>query len=311
MRYSVVVPVFNSEASLAPLIDRLASVMSALGAPYEVICVDDGSTDGSWGALRHLAVTAPELRLLRLSRNFGQHNALLAGVRAARGHITITIDDDLQNPPEEIPLLIDALTEEVDVVYGSPRELHHGILRDCASLVTKLVLQHAMGASTARRVSAFRAFRTSLRDAFETCNGPYVSLDVLLTWGTSRFAAIPVRHDARGLGSSQYTFRKLWNHAANMSTGFSALPLQLASALGFALTGLGALVLAYVVGRYLWSGTTVPGFPFLASTIALFCGAQLFCLGILGEYLARIHFRVMGVPPYTVREDSVEPPDAP
>jgi undecaprenyl-phosphate 4-deoxy-4-formamido-L-arabinose transferase len=158
-----------------------------------------------------------------------------------------------------------------------------------------------MGAAIARRVSAFRAFRTDLRHAFEQYGNPYVSIDVLLTWSTTRFAAVAVRHDPRHSGQSSYTFRMLGRHALNMITGFSAAPLKLASLIGFASTLLGIGVLAFVVGRYLVEGASVPGFPFLASVIAIFSGAQLFTLGIIGEYLARMHFRLMARPIYSVR----------
>jgi undecaprenyl-phosphate 4-deoxy-4-formamido-L-arabinose transferase len=159
-----------------------------------------------------------------------------------------------------------------------------------------------MGAETARKVSAFRAFRSEVRHAFANYDGPFVSIDVLLTWGTARFATVPVRHDSRRIGTSNYTCRKLVTHALNMMTGFSVLPLQLASLLGFGFTLFGLLVLVYVMGRYLIEGGSVPGFPFLASIIAIFSGAQLFALGIIGEYLARMHFRMMETPAYTVRE---------
>src|SRR5581483_1552183 len=172
---------------------------------------------------------------------------------------------------------------------------------DLASRLTKLALQDAMGIETARHVSAFRAFRTSVRDAFAGYRGPSVSIDVLLTWGTTRFAALPVRHEPRSRGVSQYTLRKLVTHAINMTTGFSAWPLQLASIVGFACTLFGIGVLCYVVGRYLVQGGVVPGFAFLASALAIFSGAQLFALGIIGEYLARMHFRMMERPTYAIR----------
>jgi undecaprenyl-phosphate 4-deoxy-4-formamido-L-arabinose transferase len=159
-----------------------------------------------------------------------------------------------------------------------------------------------MGAQTARKVSAFRVFRTAMREAFDDYRSPFVSIDVLLTWGSTRFASLPVEHRPRASGVSNYTFRKLVMHAINMMTGFSVLPLQLASVVGFSFTLLGIAVLIYVVGRYFIQGGSIPGFPFLASTIAIFSGAQLFALGIIGEYLARMHFRMMERPTYAVRE---------
>jgi undecaprenyl-phosphate 4-deoxy-4-formamido-L-arabinose transferase len=174
-----------------------------------------------------------------------------------------------------------------------------------ASQVTKLALQNAMGVEIARSVSAFRVFRTQLRDAFADYHGPFVSIDVLLTWGTTRFTAAPVRQDPRQRGVSHYTFRKLMTHALNMLTGFSTLPLQLASLMGFLLTLFGAGILVYVLARYFLGGNPVPGFPFLASVIAVFSGAQLFALGIIGEYLARMHFRMMARPTYIVRSVAI------
>ncbi len=163
-----------------------------------------------------------------------------------------------------------------------------------------------MGVATARKVSAVRIFRTNLRDAFSEYRSPYVSIDVLLTWGTTRFSAIDIPHRNRKYGQSNYTLRKLITHAFNMITGFTVVPLQIASLLGFALAFFGVLILIYVIGRYLIEGGSVPGFPFLAAIIAIFSGAQLFGLGMIGEYLSRIHFRSMDKPPYTIR-GTVEP----
>jgi glycosyltransferase involved in cell wall biosynthesis len=298
---SVVVPVYNGEAALPELVARLESVLASRAPGSEILLVNDGSRDASWQVILELAERWQRVRGIDLMRNYGQHNALLCGIRAAAGAVVVTLDDDLQHPPEEIPKLLDALTGEVDVVYGTPLAEQHGRLRDVASRATKMVLQGAMGAEIASRVSAFRAFRTELRQAFAQYGNPYVSIDVLLTWSTTRFAAVAVRHEPRRSGRSNYTFGTLARHALNMVTGFSVAPLRLASLVGFASTLLGLLVLAWVVGRYLIQGTTVPGFPFLASVIAIFSGAQLFTLGIIGEYLARMHFRLMSRPIYSVR----------
>jgi glycosyltransferase involved in cell wall biosynthesis len=300
---SIVVPVYRSAETLRERGGRLTETVGALGEPYEIILVEDASPDGSWSVINDLAADDQRVRGVRLSRNYGQHNALLCGIRAARFDKTVTLDDDLQNPPEEIPTLLALLDRDVDVVYGTPIDEQHGFLRDTASRITKLALQEAMGAEVARHVSAFRAFRTRLRDAFPAYRGPYVSVDVLLTWGTTRFAHTPVKHDPRRLGTSGYTLRKLIAHGLNMTTGFSTLPLQLASFVGFVFTVVGLLILMYVLVNYIANGpNNVPGFAFVASMIAIFSGAQLFALGIIGEYLARMHFRAMDRPTYLIRE---------
>lgn len=299
---SVVIPVYNSAASLPGLFERLEPALRGLGVRFEVILVNDGSRDGSWGAIGDLLPGRPYVRAFDMARNYGQHNALLCGIRRARYETIVTLDDDLQNPPEEIATLLARLDGTADVVYGRPAKEQHGLLRDLASQMTKWALKSAMGAETARNVSAFRAFRTRLRDSFSAFSGPYVSIDVLLTWGTQRFAAVSVKHDEREIGTSTYTFRKLFTHAMNMMTGFSTAPLRVASLVGFVFTLFGFGVLAYVVLGYLIHGSVVQGFPFLASVIAIFSGAQLFAVGVLGEYLARMHVRLMDRVPYTVRE---------
>jgi len=310
MTISVVVPVYRSEATLRELHRRVVGALAPRGAAFEIVFVEDCGGDGSWRVIEELARSDARVKGIRLSRNFGQHNALLCGIRAARHEVVVTIDDDLQNPPEEIARLLARLDEGYDVVYGAPEREQHGFLRGRASAITKMALMRAMGSDTARHVSAFRAFRTYLREVFSSYRSPFVSIDVLLTWGTARFSHLTVRHDARAAGESNYTLRKLVVHALNMVTGFTTLPLRLAAVLGFAFALFGLGVLAYVIAVYLARGGSVPGFPFLASVIAIFSGVQLFALGIIGEYLARVHLRSLDRPPYLVR-DAAGGPTAP
>lgn len=298
---SVVIPVYNSEATLSDLIESLRAVLGQLADQYEVVLVNDGSRDGSWNEISRLSSAYTWIRGINLMRNYGQHNALLCGIRAARNEVIVVMDDDLEHPPDEIGKLLGKFADGYDVVYGVPQQAQHGLLRDAAAKITKIALKGALGAETASKVSPYRAFRTRLRDAFANYQSSFVSVDVLLTWGSSRFAAVSVRYDPRRSGKSQYTFHKLVTHALNMMTGFSIIPLQLATLLGFGVTLFGILVFAFVLGRYFMRGTDVPGFTFLASIIVIFSGAQLFALGIFGEYLARIHFRMMERPSYVVR----------
>ena len=298
---TVVIPVYNGESSLQKLCGRLTEVLPAVGTSYEIILVNDCSRDGSWGVISQLAVTVPGVRGINLMRNYGQHNALLCGIRAARGDLIVTMDDDLQHQPEEIPRLLARLDEGFDVVYATPEREPHGFWRAIASRITRLALRSAASPEVARNVSAFRVFRTKLREAFAGYQAPFVSIDVLLTWATSHFGAVKVPFKPRWSGSSSYTFAKLVRHALDMMTGFSTAPLQVASLIGFGCTLFGVAVFVYVVGRYFLEGS-IPGFPFLASIIAIFSGAQLFALGVIGEYLARMHFRTMNQPPYAIRD---------
>ena len=299
---SVVVPVYRSQQALVELHQRLVAVLEKQCSSFEILLVEDCGGDGSWDEIQRLAQLDTRVRGMRFGRNYGQHNALLCGIRAAQYAIIVTLDDDLQNPPEEIPKLLYRLSEGYDVVYGAPEREQHGFLRDQASRITKVALQNAMGAETARHVSAFRAFRTSIREAFDGYRSPFVSIDVLLTWGTTRFSHMAVRHEPRAFGVSNYNLRKLITHALNMMTGFTTIPLQLASLAGFVFSLFGFCILGYVVASYLIRGGSVPGFAFIASIVAIFSGVQLFALGIIGEYLARMHLRTMERPPYLVRE---------
>jgi undecaprenyl-phosphate 4-deoxy-4-formamido-L-arabinose transferase len=269
---------------------------------FEIVFVEDCGGDNSWRVIKNLSDQDDRVIGIRLSRNYGQHNALLCGIREAQGKVIVTLDDDLQNPPEEIPKLLAELDKGYDVVYGYPQAQTHGFLRNMASRVTKLALMSAMGAETASRASAFRAFKGYLKESFADYRSPAVNIEVLLTWGTTNFGHVLVRQDERAMGESGYTVKKLVVHAVNMATGFSTLPLQFASVLGIIFSLIGVVILAYVLIRYLTADSVVPGFSFIASMVAIFSGAQLFCIGIIGEYLARMHSRTMERPAYNVFE---------
>jgi glycosyltransferase involved in cell wall biosynthesis len=311
MNLSVVIPVFNGEENLPALVARLESVCPGLGGDYEIILVNDGSRDQSWEVIQSLAGKNPHLCGINLMRNFGQHNATLCGIRSARYDVVVTMDDDLQHPPEEIHLLLEKLDEGYDVVYGVPRRLPHSWWRNLGSVLTKLILASAIGSRSVRDVSAFRAFRTELRQAFDGYHNPDVMVDVLLSWGTTRFTGIPVDEQPRSAGKSNYTFGKLLRMSLLYLTNFSTVPLRFSNFVGFVFTLIGFIGFLYVVSIYLIEGS-VPGFPFLASAIMIFSGVQLFALGIIGEYLARVFERTAGRKPYVVaRTTSGMPPKTP
>jgi undecaprenyl-phosphate 4-deoxy-4-formamido-L-arabinose transferase len=301
---TVVVPVYNSEESLAELCSQLAEALPQVAVAFEVILVNDGSRDGSWRVIQSLARTHGWLRGVAFTRNYGQHNALLCGIREAQYDVIVTMDDDLQHPPAEIRHLLAKMDEGYDVVYGSPQRREHDTWRNIGSYGVRWALKVAMGIRSARDVSAFRAFRAGLRPVFMDYHSPQISIDVLLSWATTRFASVTVQHEPRQYGHSNYNFVRLMLTAFNMLTGYSTLPLQFASLAGFAVMLFGVGVLVYVVARYLMLGYSVAGFPFLASIIAIFSGVQLFALGIIGEYLARMYFRTMDRPTYVIREQT-------
>ena len=299
MNISVVIPVYNGQHTVGQLVERLGKVLPGISDSYETILVCDGSPDESWKLIEQLAVRHAWVRGIELMRNYGQHNALLCGVRAARYEVIVTMDDDLQHPPEEIPVLLGKLAEGYDVVFGVPKKMPHSWWRNVTSTITKEVVGYVMGQSAIRDISSYRAFRTHIRAAFADYRGPDLLLDVLLTWGTNRFGTVPVDEAPRTVGVSNYNLTRLIKMALTLLTGYTTLPLRFASIVGFLFTLLGLFVLIYVLVTYFFLGST-PGFSFLASTIIIFSGVQLFALGIIGEYLARIFDRSYGRPTYQV-----------
>ncbi len=300
---SVVVPVYNSETTLVELVDRLEAVLSPLAHDFEVIFVNDGSKDNSWHQISTLVERKKFVRGINLMQNYGQHNALIAGIQSCRYDIIMTTDDDLQHPPEEIPKLLTKLQEGYDVVYGRPKKRHHSAWRNISSKTLKTVLRLVLGAEMGGHSSAFRAFRANLRRGFSGFKDAQLSVDVLLSWSAARVTHVLVEHSDRRAGQSGYTLKKLMLLAFNMLTGYSTLPLRIASGLGLITSIYGLILFFYVVIQRFIQTNYVPGFTFLAAEVALFAGLQLFAIGVIGEYVARLHFRTMGKPPYVVREE--------
>ena len=302
---SIVIPVYNSELILPTLIDRLIPAVAKISENFEVLLINDGSHDSSWQVISELSKKNRHIIGINLMRNFGQHNALLCGIRSAKNEIVITMDDDLQHPPEEISKLINKIEEGFDVVYGIPAKLVHERWRNFFSWFTKSVLSKVLGIKSIKSISAFRAIRTDVRRAFMNFDSPNIIIDALLTWGTNNFGTVEVVEEKRNIGRSNYTFLKLFQIAMLVLTGFSTLPLRIASAIGFFFTLFGAGVLVYVIARTFQEGS-IPGFPFLASIVSIFSGVQLFTLGIFGEYLARIFNRSMNHPAYVIGETTTK-----
>jgi glycosyltransferase involved in cell wall biosynthesis len=299
MNLSIVVPVYKGETFIEPLVAQLSKTLPAFSKKYEIILVNDGSPDNSWPLIQDLTGKYKWVRGICMMRNYGQHNATLCGVRSARYEVVITMDQDLQHPPEEIPLLLAKLEEGYDVVYGSPRRLPQALWRNIMTATIKWILAKVIGLPSVHNVSAFRAFRTNLRDAFANFQSPSLILDVLLSWGTNRFTSVTV--NIAQAERTNYNFTMLVRTAMLILIGYSTLPLRFASWIGFAMTLFGLGVFIYVLVVYFTAGSP-PGFPFLASMIALVSGAQLFALGIFGEYLARMFDRSMDRPPYVIQE---------
>lgn len=300
---SLVIPVYNGAGTISELLNRIKQTILPLTSHFEVIFVNDGSKDTSWQVIQALAMQDSHVIGLDLMQNYGQHNALLAGILRATNEVIVTMDDDLQHPPEELPKLLEAILQGNDVVYGKPAKRRHSFGRNISSRIVKGGLRIALGADMAEKSSSFRAFRQELCKGFARFSDAKVSIDVLLSWSARNVACVNVRHYSRKEGQSGYTMRKLIRLTMDMLTGYSTLPLRIASGMGLLSAGFGLGLFFYVVIRRLLQETYVPGFAFLAAIIALFAGLQLFTMGVIGEYLARVHFRTMGKPAYVVRSE--------
>jgi len=300
---SVVIPVYNSESILPKLVVRLTKSLKSICSNYEILLINDGSQDKSWNSIQKLIDGNKHVRGVNLRRNYGQHNALLCGIRFAQHDVIITMDDDLQHPPEEIHKLVQRLSEGYDVVYGIPTRLVHSSWRNFSSRFTKRFLSKILGIEGIKYISSFRAIKKELRIAFDQFNSPNVIIDALLRWGTEKFGTVEVNEQPRTVGRSNYDLFKLVKVAMLVLTGFSTIPLRFASLIGFFLTIFGIAVLLFVMFIGFLNGD-FPGSPFLASIISIFSGAQLFGLGIFGEYLARVFNRSMRVPTYVIGEVS-------
>jgi undecaprenyl-phosphate 4-deoxy-4-formamido-L-arabinose transferase len=286
---------------LPELLRRLASALEKTGAAYQIVLVDDASPDDSWQTLVELQRADPDhVVVVQLMRNYGQHNALMCGFRHARGRVIVTMDDDLQNPPEEIPKLLDALTAtSSDVVYGVPDTKRHRPWRNLGSLVVSAFYRTVF--KTRVRPTSFRAVRKEIIEAILPYSLNYTFIDGLLAWNTQRLEQVTVEHCPRGEGRSGYSFGKLLVLALNLFTNFSLLPLQFAS-----FTGLVASVFGVGLGMYylivaLTAGITVPGYASTIIAVLVLGGLQLLSLGVIGEYLGRVHLNINRKPQFTIR----------
>lgn len=311
MKLSVVIPCYGSVGTLPVLIPNLHRSLEALCesqaiSDFEILLVVDGSPDDTIVIAREQERIFPKIEVLELQRNFGQHNALLAGVRSATGEIIVTMDDDMQHPPAEIGKLITPLISgEADLVYGIPEKEEHGFLRSLASRTVKRGLK-LTGVANAEWVGAFRAFKTYLRNGFAVVNEPTVNLDVLLSWTTTRVTAVKVEMNPRTDGGSGYNFIKLLRHTLNMVTGYGVAPLKFATFLGFGVGFLGFVILITELVKYFLGENVVAGFTTTIALVSVFSGAQLITIGLIGEYLGRMHFRTMSKPMYLLRENQPE-----
>lgn len=300
---SVVVPVYGGEKTLATLVERVAAVLQDASWTYEIWLICDQPRDRSWEVAAGLAEGRSDTHAIRLMRNFGQHPATLLGIRRARGATIVTMDEDLQHAPEDIPALVRESREHGAIAYGLAEELKHAWWRNATSRVAKWFIARYFRFGDAKRISAFRAFPESARIAFAHYHGERVAIDVLLSWSGLPLRPFTCQYAPRAEGESGYTVRKLVRYLSDLLLGYTTAPLRIASWLGLLAVVIAAFVGLYVFINWMRVGSAVPGFAFLAISLAAFSGIQLLSLGIMGEYIGRLYFNSLSKPQYVVAEE--------
>ena len=299
---SVVIPVFNEAATLMDLHQRLTRTLKDLGRPWEIIFVDDGSTDRSAELLRALHVQDRAVRVVRFNRNYGQHAAVFAGMERARGDVVITLDADLQNPPEEIPTLLRRLEDGFDVVGGARVNRHDPWFRRVASRLVNRTTSAIVGVRMTDYGCMLRAYRRSVVDQIVGCQEISRFIPALANTFASAVAEVPVEHAPRREGRSRYGLLGLLRLNMDLMTGFSLLPIQAVSLAGIVVAALGLGFAVFLGLRRLLVGPEVEGVFTLFAILFFFVGLQILALGLIGEYVGRIYQEVRRRPRYVVAE---------
>jgi undecaprenyl-phosphate 4-deoxy-4-formamido-L-arabinose transferase len=297
---SVVIPVYNGATSVGLLVEALQSLDVPGG--LEIVLVNDCSPDDSLAVCRDLlARAAVPMTLVDLSRNFGEHNAVMAGLRHTQGAHVITMDDDLQNPPEEVLRLLAAAQQgDHDVVYTYYAEKRHALWRNLGSRFTNRVADYVLEKPRGLYLSSFRCMSAFVVREIAAYDGPFPYIDGLILQVTQKIGRLEVRHLPRSHGASNYTLRRLVRLWLNMFVNFSVMPLRLSTFVGFGLSLCGLIGVLWVVAEALLSDTP-PGWASLAAAVLLLSGVQLVMLGLIGEYLGRLYLTANRKPQSIVR----------
>ena len=300
---SVVIPVFNEEDNLRELGERLIHTLTAMGRPFEIIFVDDGSTDRSWQLLTDLNREHPlHVRALQFHRNFGQHQAIFAGFQAARGQVMVTLDADLQNPPEEIPRLVAKLAEGYDTVGGWRENRQDPLFRRLPSQLVNYVMSRVTGVKLRDYGCMLRAYRREVVDSINQCQESSSFIPALANLFAHRVAEIPVGHAERERGASKYSLFRLLRLNFDLMTGFSNLPIHLVGFMGVAIALLGLFFGLFLFIRRIFVGPEVGGLFTLFAILFVFVGLNTLALALIGEYVGRIYREVRGRPRFVIRQ---------
>lgn len=297
---SVVIPLYNEEENIRPLYERLKNVLEDVRLPFEIICVNDGSTDRSLDLLLELRATDRRLKILDFSRNFGKEIALTAGIDFAQGDAVIMMDADLQHPPEMIPEMIAKWKEGYDVVVPVHERSHQGLLRRLLSRLFYKIAGRVMSVRLEDGAGDFRLLSKKVVDVIRKMRERNRFMKGIYAWAGFRSCTIPYKLDPRYAGRTKWGFFKLLNFAFEAITSFSYVPLQIAMYFGFFVAILSFLFGLWIVIQTLYHGRVVPGYASIITVSLFLGGVQLICIGVLGEYVGRIYTEVKSRPLYVI-----------
>lgn len=300
--YSVVIPVFNSEGIVGKTLQRTAAYFEARGERYEIIAVNDGSRDGSWQVIEEAARSNPNIVAIDLLRNSGQHNANLCGFRASRGEWLVTMDDDLQNPPEEIAHLVDKAQEGHDLVLGHFHEKQHAGHRRIGSRLVRLINHKVFGQEPDLILSNFRLIHRDVVDRVCAYRGPYPYIPGLCLMYSGNRANAKVEHHPRRVGTSNYNWRRIFSLMATILFNYSSFPLRLVATMGMIIAAASLILGLYYLISGLIDGASVPGWTTIVVMLAFFNGVTMLMLAMLGEYIVRVINQISMSDPYFIRK---------
>ena len=299
---SVVIPLYDELITVEALHQRLSDTLQSLGDSYEIIYIDDGSTDGTTGILKKIHARDPKVKVVIFNRNYGQHAAVVAGFELAQGDVIVTLDGDLQNPPEEIPKLLTKLKEGHDVVGGWREGRQDSFIRRTLSLMINRVTSMIIGVKMRDYGCMLRAYRREVVERICQCREVSSFIPVLATAFAGSVAEVPVAHSPRTAGRSKYTPFRLMRLNFDLLTGFSLLPIQVVSFAGVLISAVGLAFAVFLGVRRLLVGPEVEGVFTLFAILFFFVGLQILALGLIGEYVGRIYMEVRRRPSYVIKE---------
>ena len=298
---SIVVPVYNEERNVAQLVARISDALRSVQKPTEIVLVDDGSSDGSLAAMKALQSDTAEVVVVELARNFGQHAAVMAGFSKCRGEIVVTLDADLQNPPEEIPRLVAKMEEGYDVVGTVRKDRHDPWPRKLASRFVNSVVRRSTGHDLHDYGCMLRAYSGETVRAMLDCPETHTFIPALAMVVARNSSEIEVEHAARAAGESKYDLYKLLKLNLNLMMGFTSIPLRMVSLAGLIIAALGLLFALLLIVRRFLGGPEAEGVFTLFGILFFFVGVQIMATGIIGEYMARTYDEVRGRPRFLIR----------